>query len=696
MATPMYSLYVAISNLVRMARSFLRRGEGDKAEKARDSIRSITESVGLTDLETQYPLEELLTTDLWSRLPQMNEAGPYRHVLRYGVDFASMGEVGSDDIYLELWRLDRRVHTMVATVGQLYTVRVKWGLQFIRLNIIALVDGVLQTGRIPAVMECGPNSIAYTCSRFDWEVFRAFSNQDNIAISASQRLLYMMVLDSKAFEHVDASMFTCWPRSMVQEEMDRHSAGQYFDRFTAEQSGLMDDVCLEEEEEGELDEAAGGSSSRGQMDQSPILQFISTMDLVKQYEEEEKIEELPWEKERREAISRDPRLMGRLYRRRFDQENRLAALLGPADAGSESEEEDEGDVEVPDRVERDEVDGAGSLEILRGPVADRTRSKIQPKNRKARDPLGRKKPQVRLTTAQFKAILALCIEGVEPRWSEDQVQKEVDKVDVEQLASQMDEKLLGLDDDEDVGEVLRRAIVEQGNDEQDDEVGEMVPWSPREVRPISDEEVFPHYELEEDSEERLSASLDIDEIDQVLDETSVTDGELEEMPELLSPESWGKPEEWDTTWHSSSSCQDGTDSGSSGRRSSKGQSPGNTPPPLKKVKRDLMERSGSSPVKQGSGASPAYFSPFLSKQVSNEHIYTVSTSSSDGEARRKDKVRKKITFPDGEVRWIEANIPIGAVFIDDVVVTNDQEVGETEETNVDKEEARDDTGETDQ
>ena len=68
-----------------------------------------------------------------------------------------------------------------------------------------------------------------------------------------------------------------------------------------------------------------------------------------------------------------------------------------------------------------------------------------------------------------------------------------------------------------------------------------------------------------------------------------------------------------------------------------------------------MERSGGSPVKQGSGVSPAHFSPFLAKKISREDIYMVSTDSSEGEARLKEKVRKKITFPDGETKWIEAH-----------------------------------------
>ena len=114
MATPMYSLYLAVSNLVRMARRFLRIGDEARAERARDGIRSITENVGLTDLETQYPVAELLTTDLWSKLPQMNESGPYKHVLRFstsppwvtsGVRTSTSNSGGWTEESTQCWRL---------------------------------------------------------------------------------------------------------------------------------------------------------------------------------------------------------------------------------------------------------------------------------------------------------------------------------------------------------------------------------------------------------------------------------------------------------------------------------------------------------------------------------------------------------------------------------------------------------------
>ena len=52
--------------------------------------------------------------------------------------------------------------------------------------------------------------------------------------------VFMLILDSTAFDHCDVDAFTCWPASMVWDEMDRHQAGQYFSRFSAERAGLVE------------------------------------------------------------------------------------------------------------------------------------------------------------------------------------------------------------------------------------------------------------------------------------------------------------------------------------------------------------------------------------------------------------------------------------------------------------------------
>ena len=143
MAMKLVGIYKAMTELVRAVISFWKNGEEDKSEKARQSIRDITESVGIRASQTQYPGAEVLTTDLTTRIPQMNSSGPYRHCLRYCVDFASIEDEETDEIFLELWRISRRSQIMVAMVGQLYCVYVRWGQTNVRLNLVVMQDGVM-------------------------------------------------------------------------------------------------------------------------------------------------------------------------------------------------------------------------------------------------------------------------------------------------------------------------------------------------------------------------------------------------------------------------------------------------------------------------------------------------------------------------------------------------------------------------
>ena len=112
----------------------------------------------------------------------------------------------------------------------------------------------------------------------------AFANQEDTEISAAQRLLYLSILDSQAFDFMDPETFCCWPLAMIKDEMDKHVPGQYFPRMTVERSGL---VSVEEEEEN-LDYSPGSLGAHLKEInsirpcQSPILNHIQTMEMVAQ------------------------------------------------------------------------------------------------------------------------------------------------------------------------------------------------------------------------------------------------------------------------------------------------------------------------------------------------------------------------------------------------------------------------------
>ena len=679
----MTNLYDVVANLVRLARRLFKMGDEARSEKAREGIRSITGTVGISSLQTQFPVAELLTTDLVSKIPQMNESGPFRHVLRYGVDFASLEEEGTEEIWLELWRLCRKSHHMIAVVGQLYSIEVKWGSQTICVNVLAMVDGVMQQAPMPAVLECGVNNArAYTTSRFDWEIFMAFSNREDCTISAAQRLLFMLVLDATAFDHCDVDAFVCWPASMVWDEMDRHQAGQYYNRFSAERAGLVELDENWEDSEGSLnstnrdEEGSPELKKEAKQDtgKSPILQFMTSMEMVKEFNEENVDDVVE------ERVST----------------NRFGALksLSP-------EEEDKLEAESLSANRFAAFKKLSPPEILRGPVAKSSKPRKKKEKRGALSIQRREKCQ--LTTAQFKAILSMCIEGVNPWRSEEDIEKEIEKVDVEKLTERMNEQMKGMDDDEDVGELLRKVVQEDGVKEEADAEEEMTPWSPGDAQPESDVERPP--ELEEFPEELFSEvdedgdETDLDDLDNVLASTT-SDEELEELPELINSFET-KPSDWDTTWHSESS----------GKRSSKGYSPGLdklefTPSPAKKVKED-GDRDRSSP---GQSESPldseedrAILAPFLSK-VNDDVIVNVTSESSGEKPKRAASVKRKIVFPNGvrqgstvyqpmpPMHLVEAT-PRSAYYADDLVVWQTREGGVNTGEVVEKEKASGDTSE---
>ena len=270
-----------------------------------------------------------------------------------------------------------------------------------------------------------------------------------------------------------------------------------------------------------------------------------------------------------------------------------------------------------------------------------------------------------LTNEQFKAILALCIGGVDPGRSEEEIEEEVNKVDVEKLTKQMNEHIMGLEDKDDVGEILRSAVKECKGNEGEEEALNLSGWSSTRVRPGSEDELeedeFPILGQEADNVMLLNDSNLSREVN---DEFLNDEVDLEEMPPLESSEDWGKPGDWDST---ASSWVSGGSNESSDTKSSKGNSPkGYSPqsmesgsPPKKKIKRktrwdqpgEASDASGLDPMTP-SPASRYFqtnFTPFLAKKLSEEEIVVVSTDSSEKEKARKRRVSRHIDFANTNV-----------------------------------------------
>ena len=661
MASPMTNLYNAITALVRLAARFLKTGDEGRHEKAREGIREISQNVGISGKQTQYPMDEVLKDNVITKIPQMNKSGEpdVKHVLRFCVDFASIEEEGVDEIWLELWRLTRRSHNMIATVGQLFCVHVKWGASTIRLNLVAMVDGVMSSGRVPAIVDCGPNNTkAYTLSRFDWEVFCAFSNQEDTVVSAAQRLLFMVIIDAEAFNFVDIDMFCCWPKSAVDEEMERHTPGQYYPRMSSERAGLISVEESLETDSGprERNVVTDWNVSGG----SPILNFIATQELVEMYEAED-----------------------RVFEEEYYKGNRIKRLLG---------EEDGDEVEENEREKEER-----SPELLRGPVRRRRGEK---EKREVDELRGIKRSRDNksyqhntLTVEQFKAIMALCVGGVAPWRSEQEIEEEIEKVDVVELTEKMNENMKKMAEKEDVGEVLREAINECIEDAEEGEENDFTQESYHETS-MEDER-----EDDGNFPRPSNISATFDDLEEVFasdnEEDGIPEDSLDELPELVSPESWGQPEDWDTNedeWANETSSSDW--------KSSKGYSPRgwsplsleSTQPPVKKAKKEAgasrLTRSGLRSMEIPSPlSSPTIFSPFLAKKPEESEVVTVSSDSSGEKGIRGKEVMRLINFGGSE------DVPPGYELLD--LTTKSSRDGESQDDEQGNAEARDDTKEDD-
>ena len=103
------------------------------------------------------------------------------------------------------------------------------------------------------------------------------------------------------------------------------------------------------------------------------------------------------------------------------------------------------------------------------------------------------------TATQFRDILSLCLEcleGVSPgKFEEEEVDREVEKVDVDKLtAVRMNlEEMQGLGDDEDVGETLMRSVSEPKKDE-GEEFLDLTPWI-QALDPWVDEQIASNLKL---------------------------------------------------------------------------------------------------------------------------------------------------------------------------------------------------------
>ena len=252
MSAHLSGMYKTLMEAVRKAARYLSLGDNIKSREAIEELEVMSTGFGLTDKEVQFPVEELLQEDLKTKIPGMKEEGNTREVLRYITE--TTDEEGNTEVHLEKWRVAREEQVKIGYIGQLFSVRIRWGTELIRINVLAAREEFVSGEYSLATVETG-SGLAYLVNQFDWATFRIFANEQEDDVSAGVRLIYMCVLDRVFYDHVDVDIFAQWSVDKLKEVMNVHQAGQRFPRFNAQQAGLVVlDRDYKEEEEMEEEE----------------------------------------------------------------------------------------------------------------------------------------------------------------------------------------------------------------------------------------------------------------------------------------------------------------------------------------------------------------------------------------------------------------------------------------------------------
>ena len=233
MSATVATLYSVITDLVRLAAKYLRLGD-NRSVDVLDELEEISEreGVGLDNFQVQFTTRELIKRDLRIKFPGMTTD----EVVRFIVEDADQDDC--QEIHLEVWKLSREAQMRVGYIGQLFAVRIKWGQFSIHLNVLAAREEYVRPEGSIATVETG-DGLAYIVSQFTWGTYRIFANDEGEDITPGQKLLYIAILDRVAFAHLDIDMFAHWGATDVLNIMKTHRSGMRFNRFTAEEAGLV-------------------------------------------------------------------------------------------------------------------------------------------------------------------------------------------------------------------------------------------------------------------------------------------------------------------------------------------------------------------------------------------------------------------------------------------------------------------------
>ena len=218
----------------RMSRAYSESEERGEREKERGEPREVRRALREDELgprDIQFPVKEL------RRLPLTTKAGWMRSmdVFRYMLEPPE--EDGTQEVMLEVWSIGRNVHNKLMEVGQLYQVKINWGLATIKLNLVGVKDEV-PLSLMPSVIECGAGP-AFVIRNRDFHTYRMYGKGRCVEGPAmGARLLFLAILDLDLHQCTTIGDFEQWPVEFIFRLFDEHVPGESFRRPEAWEAGL--------------------------------------------------------------------------------------------------------------------------------------------------------------------------------------------------------------------------------------------------------------------------------------------------------------------------------------------------------------------------------------------------------------------------------------------------------------------------
>ena len=234
-----------------LLRKALRRMSGEedrdgRGEKEKSSAPRRRNELGPRDI--QFPVKEVPIHHLEQRLDWLRPSC----VLQWMAD--PEDEEGCSDIQLEVWARGRVVHNKLMDLGQIFQVRINWGLATLRLNLVGIKDEI-PISTLPSVLSCGKQK-AFVIRLKDFHTYRLYGRGYMVEGPAmGARIIYLAAMDLDNHQAVELGDFAQWPVDLVMGLLDEHGPGETFRRPDAYEAGLItikrtgsDEVVAEDQE----------------------------------------------------------------------------------------------------------------------------------------------------------------------------------------------------------------------------------------------------------------------------------------------------------------------------------------------------------------------------------------------------------------------------------------------------------------